>query len=294
LGFFFLYVAAIALEAIVLVGAVFVAPFFLAKTGRLRWALRATVLVLWLCIFHGKELAGNWLITLQTSPSRVLSANGAYCDNINLVAPGYTPVSYDGPDAVEGRVWQFRPPYQFIDTVGECGPTCATWLRSGLVNQVYVGTPDTFRVAYPNDVPAGLRHVSIVPTAQCDAMIEGTIRRRSLEDYLSRATRPDPELPRWNDACFVYEPASPAQPLIVSVHTIEISEIGFGLSRIEFSTALEEHVTGEVLADSHMTMIRGVTPTFQPFVSDQHVRKGALLDSFALMQSYRSANCPRD
>lgn len=254
-------------------------------------ALAMFLLVAWLMLFHGRELFAHALAAIEPAPQAWVIADEKYCREFDLVVPGYEPVGFEGSDAPSGRLWLFRPPFRYIDTTW-CSQNCAIWLTSGLPRYVFGGTEQSFRVPYQgldSDL-SGLRAARVADTRECARSVPD-VSGWSFPSFLRSVPSTSGEASQWNDDCLVEESIAPSAPLLLTVFEIDQRELGFGLWRVDVRSQLVEHFSGEVLAQSHMVMFRGASPTLQPFVSNQHVYKGRLLSSYDLHSAYRERNC---
>lgn len=294
-----LWALAVGVEIVALLACIVVLPpSAITSPGerRRRSLISGALLISWIFVFHGKEVVAQVLIALEPMPAHSVASNDRYCTDFDLVEPGLTPVNYENePDALEGRVWRFGPPFSFVDTSMDCGSRCAAWLESGLPRRLFVGAWDNYRIPYngADEDLLPLRAVRIAHTPECAASIGAWVRAWRIPDYLDRRIAPstsDRDV-AWDESCFAFERTTPMAPLLLTNIAIQQRDLGFGLTRVDLTTTLVEHFSDEVLADSHMVMIRGASPTVQPFDDDQHVHKGSLLSSYELHARYRAENC---
>lgn len=298
LGIYYLIVLVV--EFFLVLACIFALPQMLVRHPSRRWqrwGVGLGALALFAIVFHGKQIAAQALIWAEHEPQRFVTRSEAYCQGFDLVYPSNAPVEFENErDSVDGQVWRYRGPEVRIDTFNECGPRCAAWAQSGLARELYVGTRGydlRFPYGSEGDHLAILRRVEILETDACSSAIAAQLRGLPLPTYLDQHSPPtETDLTvRWDEACVIYSSEAPTPPLVLNIIEEVPRDIGLGLTRASYATALIEHFSGEVLARSEMTVIRGAAPTLLPTYHWQHVSKGQLLSSNDLHGWYRETNC---
>lgn len=276
-----LYIGSFLLELALLLVATLALPRLIKPDQVvLRWIVRATAVMAVLAVLHARQLYGAALAGFERVPQASTIRDDAFCTGFDLIDLGSEPTAYAESDAVDGRVWQFLEPLSYVDTHAECAAPCARWAISGVARRVFVAElqPHQRRLRFEDRqldfdrlraVELGAGADCAIPTASDAAQPTFAVRRE----------------------CISYARVRPNAPLLFVAMEITQQDMGLGVTRVRLKSSLREYFSGVVLAQTHMTMVRGMAPTLRPNALWQHQNLGELATSEELMTNYRELNC---